>query len=511
MSDGGERSPEPAGASRRASRLITGSFALPVWLLAVLLLLAYGMTFGFHSAALPDEFIYLAGARRFAQSGSLNACFYMYEAILSHGYPLKDDHAPGYVILLGSFFRLFPAGYWGAVALNVLAYLAGAWLVGELSRELGGTRPWIASALFLVLPTTLAYVYWIMAEVVLVTLFLLALWVAARHASRPLGAMAAGVLLGVTFLVRESALFGLPAMLALAPGKRRAALMLAGFLAFTLLVYVPLSIDRAPGGANFWAPTSGKAFGYQIVESAQEGRFWAAANGFVERAAANWSELLVTRRTEQGFLLLFTLLPLWSLATLGGRSSREKRFYVALSAGFVAMVLLQFGVYVIARWSGFRYLMILMPPFLPAFDVSIPGRGRAAIRWVPAAVTFIGGLTLIPPTHRILDPFKATSSGVAAQLEYIRRYTGPELPRVVLYRRGYCFGLAERPIDVIFTVPGDLKELRRLERAVWFDIAVVGDAAQLESRPGHLQRYRLLNGDDPDPPFSIYARLKRDR
>jgi hypothetical protein len=55
--------------------------------------------------------------------------------------------------------------------------------------------------------------------------------------------------------------------------------------------YLPLSLDRAPGGANFWVPTSGKAFGYQVVQSAWEGRLGAAVTSFLERASANWAEL----------------------------------------------------------------------------------------------------------------------------------------------------------------------------------------------------------------------------
>jgi hypothetical protein len=230
---------------------------LAVSALTVALVAGYGMTLRYHGLGIPDEFVYLAGAKRFAHQGSLDACFYTTDAILTRGYPHQDDHAPGYVLLLGTAFLLLPSTYWGAVMLNAAALAAAAWLVGVLSRQFGAEQPWVASALLLVLPAVLAYVYWIMAEVVLIALFLAALVVAARYGERAWGAATAGLVLGAAFLVRESALFALPATLALLPRRRAALSCLAGFLAFGLLVYAPLSIRRAPGGANFWVPTSG--------------------------------------------------------------------------------------------------------------------------------------------------------------------------------------------------------------------------------------------------------------
>jgi hypothetical protein len=480
------------------------------WLLAALvgvaLTLGYGAALRYHGLGIPDEFIYLAGAKRLVHDGSLDACFYRTEAILERGYPHQDDHAPGYVLLLGAAFLLLPHTYWGAVALNVAAMAAAAWLVALLGRELGAEQPWVGAALLFVLPTVLAYVFWIMAEVALATLVLAALVAAARLGGRSWGAAAAGVLLGTAFLVRESALFVLPALLTLLPRRRAVALCLGGFLAFGLLVYAPLSVRRAPGGANFWVPTSGRAFGYQSVAAAREGRVSAALSAMGQRASANWKEVVAAPRTEQGFLLIFLALPAVALAGWRRHSPRARRFYAALSLAWLAMVVLLTGVYVLARWSGFRYLMVLMPAFLPALASAARVPRPPVLRWWPPAAVFVAGLALLVSTHRILDPFKATSSSAPALFAYLERHFAGKPPRTVLYFRGYELALADPPIEVIFTLPADQRELRRLENAVWFDYVVLSPGQELRKVLNHRRRYRLVNGDDPTAPVQIYAR-----
>src|SRR5258705_528720 len=106
-----------------------------------------------------------------------------------------------------------------------------------------------AALLALLLPGALPYVFWAMPETVLTALVLAALALAAGGEERPRRAAAAGLVLGLALLVRESALFTLPAMLALLRGRARRA-ALAALLAFALLVYAPLSRERGPGGAT---------------------------------------------------------------------------------------------------------------------------------------------------------------------------------------------------------------------------------------------------------------------
>jgi hypothetical protein len=74
--------------------------------------------------------------------------------------------------------------------------------------------------------------------------------------------------------------------------------------------------DRAPGGANFWAPTSGKVFGFETVQAARGGHLGAAAGLVAERAARNLRELVssATAPVEKGILASYALLALGALA-----------------------------------------------------------------------------------------------------------------------------------------------------------------------------------------------------
>src|ERR1700682_2264579 len=103
---------------------------------AVVLLAGYGLTVR-QGPALADEFIYLASARHFAETGSLDARYYDGDAIVRRGHPHQDVHTPGYVLVLGVVMRLL-GGRWGAaLALNAIAYVASALFVHHLARALG--------------------------------------------------------------------------------------------------------------------------------------------------------------------------------------------------------------------------------------------------------------------------------------------------------------------------------------------------------------------------------------
>ena len=223
---------------------------LMVLLAAAALLSVYGASVRL-GPALADEFIYLSGARHFAGTGRLDARYYDAAAIIARGHPHHAVHAPGYVILLGAFDRLAGATNAAAIALNVISYAAASLLVYALARGLGveRARARTAAVLALLLPGVLPYVFWAMAETVLTALVLGALALAARDEDDPKRAAAAGLVLGLAFLVRESALFALPATLALLRGRARRAALVA-FAAFALFVYAPLSRGRAPAATG---------------------------------------------------------------------------------------------------------------------------------------------------------------------------------------------------------------------------------------------------------------------
>ncbi len=470
---------------------------------AAVLLVGYGLGVR-QGPALADEFVYLGGARHFARTGSLDARYYDADAILRRGYPHQDVHAPGYAILLGAFDVLAGAGNAAAVSLNVVAYLAAGLLAYALARalDLDPSRGLKVGLLMLVLPGVLPYVYWAMPETVLAAIVLAALVLAAGAEDRPWRALAAGAVLGLAFLVRESALFALPALVALLRGRARRA-ALASFVVSVLLVYAPLSRHRAPGGANFWAPSSGRAFGFEAVQAARGGRVAAAADLVGRRVVTNATELVgpSTTWTERGILATFVALPILALARWRALPPPARRYLIGLLVGYAAVVALLFGVYVVVQWSGFRYALFLMPGFLP---LVLPEGRRAG---TVAGALVATGLLLLMGIRTIVNDYKASrqkrQAGIA---DYVERYV-PTPPERIVLANGWLYGWRHYPAEVVSSVP-DGEALRKLERAVPFSYLVVPAGSALQQETEMRRRYERVNGDDPDPPVVIFRRLR---
>jgi hypothetical protein len=489
--------------SSRADRLaIAGA--------AAALLAGYGLLVR-HGPALADEFVYLAGARHFALTGSLDARYYDAAGILMRGHPQQDVHPPGYVLALGALTALFPFGYWTAVGLNALAYVAAALLMRSFALSAGfDSRTALASALlFLILPTCLPFVFWVMPEILLAALFLGSLVAAQRLGHRATGAVLAGVLVGLGILVRETMMIGALAVGVVLWSRRRLAPFLVALLAFVVVVHAPLSRSRAPGGVNFWAETKpdprrpGAAFG--AVQAARRGQVAQAADSAWRRLRSNGRELAAAGLTEQSLLALYAAVPV--LALVRRREQDDRRLLLSLGAVFVLTLCAVVLLLVITRWSGFRYLMFAVPPLLPWLArPSVPGdtRARAAVG-VGMAVACLGLLAAVREVH---ETYKASRQrrweAIAA---YVDRYVGPVPITRIALPDGWAFGLARYPTEVISSLPASPGQLRHLERAIWFDYLVVPAGSAYAEETDARERYRLLNVEDPDPPLKVYRRL----
>jgi hypothetical protein len=342
-----------------------------------------------------------------------------------------------------------------------------------------------------------------MAESVLTVLVLAAAVVAARSGGA-VSAAVAGAVLGAAFLVRESAVFALPAVMALLRGRRRVWCGVA-FLLVGLVVYAPLSRHRAPGGANFWAPTGGRAFGYEAVAAGREGRASAALAAVAARSADNARQFVApgTTWTERGVLACYLATALLAAAGLRHRPPRARHHALAVLAGFAAVVALLFGVYVVVQWSGFRYAMFLVPLLLPvAIPPTRPGR-------IAAAGLAAAGLVLLFPTQQILDAYKVSrqrrQAGIAG---YVEKYVKDDPDRVIL-ANGWLYGWRHSPTEVISSLPDQPGLLRSLEQKIWFDYLVIPPEASLRADVAHRRQYAAVNGDDPDPPLLIFRRVPR--
>jgi hypothetical protein len=481
-----------------------------------------------HGPALADEYIYLAGARHFAETGRLDARYYDASAILKVGHPHQDAHSPGYAIVLGA--AIAPARvvlgnaattvrglYWTAVALNALAWLGMAWLARALALGLGLTPPaaLVSGALLLLLPALLPYVFWSMPEVLVPAALLASLTLAVRRGDRLGGVVGAALLSGLAFLLRETSLFGLPAVIAALWGwprrGRNLAVFAATLIAFLVLVHAPLSARR-PAGIRFWElpwghPAAVKAdsppSGGEMVHALRRGDVVSVLDMARRRATWNVRDLasLNVSRTERGILALQGLLPLLALIHFRSLSPLARRVLLGSSLGFAALTVVLFCAYTVGLWGGFRYLMPLMPAFLPfvAAGVSQGVRGAA-----PAALVALASVALDASTLGTLTAYKISRQKRQAGIdEYVARFVPAPGERIAL-PNGWLYGLERYPVEVISSVPTTGGQLHRLERAIWFDYLVLpGDsslARKLDSRV-----YQRMNPGE-DPPLYVFRR-----
>lgn len=470
------------------------------------LLLAYGAC-ARHGPALADEHIYLAGARHFAQTGGLGARYYDADAILKQGHPHQDAHSPGFVLILGALMAVVHGAYWTAVGLNAVCYVTSALLVRSLARSLGldGPRAWTAAALYLTLPVFLPYVFWVMSEIVLATLLLASLAVAAKHGTNLAGSVAAGLFFGAALLVRETAVFGLPAVLGLLWKRGRPAPFLGSLAAFVLLLYLPLNAHRA-GGAAIWRLPWGAESGLEVATAAGRADLVRAASLGLEHVRWNLDALAQAPGAERGVLGCYTLIVLVGLLGWRRQTETARPLLAGLTLGWLALTGVLLSLYSITSWDGFRFLMTLMPAALPPLVSALAGADDRMRRlWVLGGIALLG-LAVDGATLRLVNVYKTSRQARQQQLaDYLDRQLPGPLVRVAVVN-GWLFGLRRYPVEVISSLPERASEIRALERAVWFDYLVLPPDSSLAAKLEGRLHYRLLNDGDAGAPVRIYRR-----
>jgi hypothetical protein len=482
------------------------SRALVVVALTVALALVYGLN-ARHGVALSDEYVYVVGARYFADTASLNARFYSANAILAQGYPHQDMHPPGYALVLGALMWLLPFGYWTAVTLNLAAYLGGALAVRSLGQSLGvgDTAATAAGILFLLLPGYLPYAYWALPEVLVGALMAAVAAVTSRAGSWRAGG-AAGAVFGLAILVRESVVFGLPAILVLAADRKRVRAFSAGAVLMILCAYVPLARHRAEGGTNFWRPTTtDSAFAFDAVREGLAGsplRGLGLLRGQVSaNVSAFWHHFSATEKTMLAFYAAVVLL---SLRGWRRRTALHRRYLLASAGGFLALAVTTVTLFAVPPWSGARYWMLFPPLVLPLVT---DGGATVAGRWV-LSVALAAGAVLDSAVLGIFNSYKASRQDRQQRLaDYVDQHMGgAPLTRVIL-ENGWLFGLRHYPVEVVTTPPPDFDSLRFLQRDLWFDYVAAAPGSALAGGLARTRRYQLVNGAEDEAPLVIYRRL----
>lgn len=453
-----------------------------------------------HGPALPDEFVYLATARYFGETGNLDSRFYNAAALAAQGYPHADMHPPGYVLVLGAFGRLVPSPVIAAVLVNAAALIAGALLVRSLAVRLGleARRAFLAGGLFLAVPCTILYVFWALPEVLVVVVSLAVL----RAAASPRGAVVAtlGVWLAAGLLIRESVVFVLPAALALVRPRRHLAPAALVSVSLFLLVVVPLSRHRGEGGTNFWRATgTNSAVSFSALRAGLAGDLRTASAEVGRRLRTN---LAVLRNdyspTEKAILALY--LGIAVLGTMAGWRRKEWRAYtVGLALGTFALATAMAAFFDVPPWTGARYALVLVPPFLPLV--------AAVAGYLPVVCLVVGSL-LSAKAQTGFTAYKESRHERQRRLTaYVDRYVPAGVSRIAL-DSGYHYGLAHYPVEVIAGLPEDAEGMRRLEEVVWFDYLVVGAEAGLRRQIDKKERYERVNLDDTEAPLIVFRRRR---
>ena len=448
--------------------------------------------------ALADEFVYLAGARLFADAASLASTYYFTDTILAVGHPHQDAHSPGYVMILGAVSRLLGPGYWSAVALNLVSLLAALWLLWSLASGFGRPRPvrlfTMAAA---TMPALLPYSSWVMPEWPVMALSLATLWIAVRWANRASGAIACGLVLGILVLVRESGIFLIPAAIALVGASfLRQSLFLGSFLSFCLAVFAPLNAGRPPVVTTTVSGSAGNSSAFRAVLDGEGGR---AATLLVQRAERNLKALSEAGYEQQITLSLLLALPALSWLSWREISERARIALVGLTLGALGMVAATVTLSDIAGWNGPRYWTILSVAFYALLPSPVD-RMRQSVLLAIAVLSAFTALSVLETFRR----FKSHGSTVD-EVAYFDRYAPPGTYKRVVWQNGYQLGLERYPAEVIVQIPATRRDYRALGRAVWFDYVVLSNwQTVLDEDP----RFTRANADDPAPLLKIFRRLR---
>jgi len=457
--------------------------------------------------AWPDECIYLVGARNVAERGDLNTHYYVTYSLLRRGYPHRDVHMPGYILALAPFVKRLGATWTAGAALN----LAGFALLTALVFVVGcgvlkdRRQAALAAALLLVLPPFPGYLYVIYPEILGAAVFMAGLAVLV-HARGIVAAALCGVLFALGGAVRETLLCAAP-LYAVRLSRRQLALgFIPAALATLLLVVAPLSRDRAVHPNALYPSALEEA-------RASDAPVAAMAGTVLRNVQLNLSSVAAAApraNAEDAVLVFLALLAVAGLAT-GIAREATRGLALATLASLALLTLAVLALYVVRErggvWGGVRVYMPWAPVLLvlatPVLWRPWGVRGALPLAFVAAALFWLLDLRQIDFFNR----YKASDlEDQDRQARYIARYADPLRPQRVA-ARAFTYGLTHYPVEMIWSLPRDKRELWALEQAVPFDILAFHEKNPLRFALIENRRYLRLNKDDRGAEFLVWRRL----
>ncbi len=458
--------------------------------------------------AWPDECIYLVGARNVVERGTLDTNFYLTYSLLRRGYPHRDVHMPGYVLALAPAVAVLGATLAAAAWVNVLLFAASAALVYAVGRGIlpEPGQAVAAAALFTVLPPFPGYLFVAYPEIVVAFAFLAGLAVLV-HARGPGTAALAGVIFAGGALFRETLLLALPLYLVRLPPRLRWRAFAPAAAATLVLVVAPLSRHRAVH-PNALYPS--------LLEEARasDRPLATLARAVAANVAANvraTGDLDPATRAEDAVLLLIGLLA--AAAALGGRrlDADGRRLTVAALASLAMLTASVLALYVVRErggvWGGVRAYMAWTPLLLVLATPLLYAWRRRSLTLVLAAAVAAAALLLDAWQVRFFNRYKGTDlEDQARNAAYLARYLDPFQPRRIV-SRSFLYGLAHYPVEVIWSLPRDGRELAALNQAVPYEFLAIHEKSALRPLLVGNPRYLRVNKDDRGAEFLIWRRL----
>lgn len=457
--------------------------------------------------AWPDECIYLVGARNVADRGNLNTHYYLTYSLLRRGYPHRDVHMPGYIFALAPFVKRLGMTWEAGAALNLLLYGALTALVYAFARGVLPDRRQaaLAAALFLVLPPFAGYLYVIYPELLGAAVFMAGL-AALVHARGLAAAALCGVLFGVGALVRETLLLAAPLYAARLSRRELWRGFVPAALATLVLVVAPLSRDRAVHPNALYPSVLEEARASGAPMATLAGAVWRN----VELNLTTTAAASPLTRAEDAVLAFLAVLALAGLA-VGLSSERTRRLALGVLASLGLLTLAVLALYVVRErggvWGGVRVYMPWAPVLLVLAVPALfrPWKGRGAL---PLALVLALGFWRLDLWHiAFFNEYKANDlEDQDRQARYIARYAEPLRPQRIA-ARAFTYGLTHYPVEVIWSLPRDKRELWALENAVPFDILAFHEKNPLRFALIDNKRYVRLNKDDRGAEFLVWRRL----
>ncbi len=457
--------------------------------------------------AWPDECIYLVGARTVADRGSLDTHFYLTYSLLRRGYPHRDVHMPGYVLVLAPFVKRMGMTWAAAATLNVALYalLAAAVFAFGCGVLCDRRQAALAAALVLVLPPFPGYLYVAYPEMLAAAIFMAGLAIAV-HARGMAAAVTCGIVFALGAVVRETLLVALPLYVVTLPRRQLVRGFLPAAAATLLLVVAPLSRDRAVHPNALYPSAFEEA-------RASDAPATALAGTIVRNVRANLTATMAAnpRTSPEDAVLLFLAVLLAAGLAVGLARASTRRLALASLAALAILSMAVLALYVVRErggvWGGVR---VYMPwaPLLLVLATPLLFR-RWGLRGALPIGVVVGTLFWAMDAWQIafFNHYKATDlEDQERQALYIARYTDSMRPQRVA-ARAFTYGLSHYPVEVIWSLPRDNRELWALEKALPFDILAFHEKNALRFALIDNPRYRRLNKDDRGAEFLVWRRL----